>query len=93
MKIQRAAPVNELLAKLIFLMLPTAVVSYFLLENVNHYYSILQNQALQQAGYFAAGMGIAAVIYSFRVRFLPTYIVLCAGQRLFGAGQIQQRRI
>ena len=76
MKIQRAAPVNELLAKLIFLMLPTAVVGYFLLDNVNHYYSILQNQALQQAMYFAAGMGIAAVIYSFRVRFLPTYIIL-----------------
>ncbi len=77
MKIQRAAPVNELLAKLIFLMLPTAVVGYFLLQTVNQYYSILQNQAFEQAIYLAAGMGIAAVIYSFRVRFLPTYIILC----------------
>ncbi len=76
MKIQRAAPVNELLAKLIFLILPTAAVSYFLLQNVNQYYSILQNQALQQTAYFAAGMGIAAVLYSLRIRFLPTYIVL-----------------
>jgi protein-glutamine gamma-glutamyltransferase len=76
MNIQRAAPVNELLAKLIFLILPTAVVGYFLLVNVNQYYSILQNQALQQTIYFAAGMGIAALFYSFRFRFLLTFIIL-----------------
>lgn len=79
MNIQRAAPVNELLAKLIFLLLPTAVVSYFLLINVNQYYSILQNQALQQAIYLAAGMGIAAVFYSFRFRFLIPFILLILG--------------
>ncbi len=79
MNIQRAAPVNELLAKLIFLILPTAAVSYFLLINVNQYYSILQNQALQQAIYLAAGMGIAAVFYSFRFRFLFTFILLIIG--------------
>ena len=79
MNIQRATPVNELLAKLIFLILPTAAVSYFLLLSVNQYYSILQNQALQQALYFAAGMGIAAVFYSFRFRFLPTFILLIIG--------------
>src|SRR5579872_2782652 len=76
MNIQRAAPVNELLAKLIFLILPTAAAAYFLLVNVNEYFSILQNQALQQTVYFAAGMGIAALIYSFRIRFLPTFILL-----------------
>ncbi len=79
MRIQRAAPANELLAKLIFLILPTAAVGYFLLVNVNQYYSILQNQAFQQAVYFAAGMGIAAVFYAFRFRFLPTYALLVFG--------------
>ena len=79
MRIQRAAPVNELLAKLIFLVLPTAAVGYFLLVNVNQYYSILQNQAFQQAIYFAAGMGIAAVFYAFRFRFVPTYALLIFG--------------
>ena len=77
MNIQRATPVNELLAKLIFLILPTAAVYYFLLDNINQYYSILQNQAFMQAVYFAAGMGIAAVVYSFRFRFLPTFAILC----------------
>ena len=79
MDIQRAAPVNEFLAKLIFLILPTAAVSYFLLINVNQYYSILQNQAFQQALYLTAGMGIAAFFYSFRFRFLFTFILLILG--------------
>src|SRR4051812_45539148 len=47
MNIQRASPVNELLAKLIFLILPTAAVCYFLLVNANQYFTILQNQAVQ----------------------------------------------
>lgn len=78
MRIQRAAPVNEWLAKLIFLALPSAVVSYFLLQQINEYYSVLQNQALMQSLYFAAGMGGAAVLYAFRFRFLPTFLALLA---------------
>lgn len=78
MNIQRAAPVNELLAKLIFLILPTAAISYFLLVNVNQYYTILQSQAIQQTIYLAAGMGIAAVFYSFRFRFLFPFLALMA---------------
>jgi transglutaminase-like putative cysteine protease len=78
MNIQRAHPVNELLAKLIFLMMPTAAVSFYLLANINLHYSILLNQAAAQSLYLAAGMGISAVIYSFRIRFLPTYLILIA---------------
>ncbi len=76
MRIERAAPINEMLAKLIFLILPTAVAGYFLLVSVNDYFSILQNQAMQQAIYFAAGMGIATLFYSFRFRFLPVFLAL-----------------
>lgn len=76
MNIQRATPVNEFLAKLIFLLLPTAAVGYFLINGLNEQYVILQNQAWLQSLYFAAGMGIAALIYSFRIRFVPTYAVL-----------------
>ena len=79
MNIQRATPVNELLAKLIFLILPTALVSYFLLWNANQYFSILRDQALQQTIYFAAGMAGGALIYAFRFRFLPTFILLVLG--------------
>lgn len=76
MRIQRATPVNEFLARLIFLILPTAAVGYFLLDNINQYYAILQNQALQQTLYLAAGMGLAALMYSFRFRFVPTFAIL-----------------
>ncbi len=78
MNIKRAAPVNELLARLIFLILPTAVIGYFLLVNINHYYSILQDQAIQQSIYLAAGMAVAAIFYSFRFRFLVPFIILLA---------------
>lgn len=76
MNIQRAALINELLAKLLFLVLPTACVGYFLIWNANEYFAILQNQALQQSGYFLAGMAAAAVLYAFRFRFLITFTAL-----------------
>lgn len=76
MNIQRATPVNEFLAKLIFLMLPTAAIGFYLLNSLNVRYAILQNEAWLQSLYMAAGMGAAALIYSFRIRFVPTYAVL-----------------
>ena len=76
MSIQRATPVNEFLAKLIFLMLPTAAIGFFLLYSINIRFAILQNESALHTIYFAAGMGIAALLYSFRIRFWPTYIIL-----------------
>lgn len=76
MRIQRATPVNELLAKVIFLLLPTLLVCYFLLWNANQYYTILNNQTWQQALYVALGMGSSALLYSFRFRFLPSFLIL-----------------
>jgi protein-glutamine gamma-glutamyltransferase len=79
MNIQRATSVNELLAKLIFLIVPTVGVGYFLLWNANTYYSILQNQALQQSTYFLLGMVGALVFYAFRFRFISSFLVLLLG--------------
>jgi len=78
MNIQRATPVNEFLAKLIFLILPTAVLGYFMLWHINQYYSILNAQSFKQSIYLAAGMGIAAFVYAFRFRFLPTFAIVMA---------------
>jgi protein-glutamine gamma-glutamyltransferase len=92
MQIQRAAPVNELLAKLIFLILPTALVAYFLLWNANEYFGIIgdpnrglfsflppiANMTLQLSLFFTAGMAASAIFYSFRFRFLPTFLILAA---------------
>src|SRR4051812_11271056 len=79
MKIQRAAPVNELLAKLIFLILPTVAAGYFLLVNVHQYYAIPNSTAPRQTLYLAAGMGLAALFYAFRIRFVPTFVLLIIG--------------
>lgn len=79
MKIQRATSVNELLARLVFLIVPTAAVGYFLLWNANNYFAILQNQALEQACYLLAGMAGAAIFYTFRFRFLITFAALITG--------------
>ncbi|MCB0699102.1 MAG: transglutaminase domain-containing protein [Chitinophagaceae bacterium] len=79
MSIQRATPVNELLAKLIFLILPTAFIGYFLLWNANEYYSFLEENAIQQALYVMFGMTAAAIFDAFRFRFIPTLAILIAG--------------
>lgn len=57
-------------------MLPTAALGYFLLLNANQYFTMLQNLALQQTLYFSVGMGLAALFYSFRFRFLPSFVAL-----------------
>ncbi len=76
MKIQRAAPVNELLAKLIFLILPTAAVGYFLIWHATDFNTLIKNNAPELALYFAAGMGLSALFHAFRFRFLPVFIGL-----------------
>jgi len=93
MNIQRATPVNELLAKLIFLIFPTALIGYFLLWNVSQYFGIIgdpssgllsnlpaiANTTIQLALFFTVGMAGSAVFYAFRFRFLPTFALLVLG--------------
>ena len=93
MNIQRATPVNELLAKLVFLIFPTVLVAYFLLWNANQYFGIIgdphsgllsflppvANLTLQLTLFAAAGMAGSAIFYSFRFRFLPTFLLLVLG--------------
>ncbi len=79
---------NRLPAILILLLLPTAIAVYQLLLQLNEYFGVLQaqagiqsqfrfqNGALVQAGAFAAGMGLSALFYSFRFRFLPPALLL-----------------
>jgi transglutaminase-like putative cysteine protease len=76
MKIQRAAPANELLAKLLFLILPTAFVGYFLIDNLANYYSFLQNSSIKWSLFLGAGMCASAIFHGFRFRALVPFIVL-----------------
>jgi len=74
----KTAAYSETLAKIIFLILPTLLLCYFLLWNANQYYSVLRNQGLQQTVYVGAGMVAAVIFYHFRFRFLPSFILLAA---------------
>ena len=87
MNIQRATPVNELLARLIFLILPTALVCYFLLWNAHDYFGIIgdlhtglfsflpaqANITVELTLFVTTGMVASALIYSLRFRFLPVF--------------------
>lgn len=76
MKIQGIPAAQETLARLLFLVMPTALVGYFLLWNANNYFSILQNQAPVQAVYWLSGMALSCIFYTFRFRFLTTFAIL-----------------
>ena len=90
MNIQRAAPGNELLAKIIFLILPTAVVGYFLLWNISQYFGVIgeagtglfsylpatTNISLIFSFFFLAGMVCSAIFHAFRFRFLVPFLLL-----------------
>lgn len=90
MNIQRATPINELLAKIIFLIVPTILVSYFLFWNLYQHYSLIAayqaaltgalphffNQVFLVTLYLGAGMLGSALVYALRFRFLPTAVAL-----------------
>ena len=78
MRIQRAAPANELLAKILFLILPTALVGYFLLQGLTGFYSLPINNSLQWAMAFGAGMVGSALFHGFRFRALLPFAGLIA---------------
>lgn len=93
MHIQRATPVPELLARLIFLVFPTACAAYFLIGNAGDYYGIIgdprtgllpwlppvANMTLQLTLFFTTGMVASAIFHAFRFRFLPVFLLLAAG--------------
>lgn len=76
MRIQRATPINDFLAKMILLILPTTIMSYVVLNIAIQYFSVLSNQAWNYTTMLAVGMVGSAVFYAFRFRFLPTFAIL-----------------
>ncbi len=63
-------------AQLLFLVLPTIIVAAFLLYQLNSFFSILSNQWTMQTIYFGAGLTIGSLIFSGRLRFLTSYLIL-----------------
>lgn len=67
-------------AKVLLLILPTWAVCFFILWTSGQYFAVIQqDQYMQQAVYIGLGMSAAAVFYSWRFRFLPTFAILLSG--------------
>src|ERR1700733_6847218 len=83
MKVQRAAPANELFAKLLFLIAPTAALACYLLYRL---YSYGHNQIFEYISFndsvvrwtllLTAGMAGSALFHAFRFRALVPFIAL-----------------
>ncbi len=65
------------------LALPTAVLVFYLLWNVNHFYAVLENEWFKQGWYFAAGITVAIIFYGYRFRFITTAIALFLAYYIF----------
>ena len=68
--------ITRFLAQVIFLLLPTSLVAFFILWNSHHYFTLLQDAWLTQTMYFSGGMLIAFLLAQCRLRFLPLFAAL-----------------
>lgn len=76
MAIRKVHNFKKVLAQVLLLALPTAVLIFYLLWRLNMYYAILENHWEKQGFFFLAGTVLAIVFYAFRFRFITTAIVL-----------------
>src|SRR5690606_22976024 len=67
---------RTILAKCLFLILPTLLACFFLLSSANQFYSILNDQSIRQTAYVGVGMITGIWFYHFRFRFLPSFLLL-----------------
>jgi hypothetical protein len=67
---------KKLVAQILLLGLPTAVLAYYIIWNANRFFNILENDWVQQGTFFAAGITAALIFYSFRFRFITTTALL-----------------
>ncbi len=67
---------KKVAAQVILLAIPTILLACYLLWNANRFYNILQNDWIKQGSYFAAGIILSIIFYSFRFRFVATTLLL-----------------
>jgi hypothetical protein len=65
------------IARLVFILIPTWVLSFLLLWLSNQYFAVIQQQQyLYQAVFLGLGMIASAIFYLWRFRFVPTFAIL-----------------
>lgn len=76
MRISRVHSWKKVLAQLMLLVLPTVLFFFYLLWDLNRFYTILENEWVKQGCYFMAGIVITTVFYAYRFRFITTAALL-----------------
>ncbi len=67
---------KKVIAQILLLALPTILLGSFYLKTANSYFSVLQNNWLNQSIYFASGLGTAILFFGYRFRFVTTTAIL-----------------
>ncbi len=76
MRIAKVHSWKKVIAQLLLMVVPTALLAFYLLWDANRFYTILQNDWIKQGIYFSAGLAMATIFYAYRFRFITTAAVL-----------------
>ncbi|MEZ5047237.1 MAG: transglutaminase-like domain-containing protein [Chitinophagaceae bacterium] len=76
MQLLKTNQITKLLAQLIFIVLPTIAIVFFCLWHISHYFTIIQDNWFRQGIYFSIGIVLSLLIYSSRLRFSVSFLLL-----------------
>ena len=76
MQIGKVHSWKKVIAQIVLLAIPTALLAFYVIWNANRYYNILENDWIKQGCYFTAGIVVAIIFYSYRFRFITTALLL-----------------
>ncbi|MCW3102781.1 MAG: hypothetical protein JWO09_1221 [Bacteroidetes bacterium] len=76
MSIGKVHSIKKMIAQLLLLAAPTAILFFYLLWDVNRFYDILENNWIRQGIYFTSGIVAAIIFYAFRFRFFTTAAIV-----------------
>ncbi|MDF2436887.1 MAG: hypothetical protein K0Q95_1263 [Bacteroidota bacterium] len=89
MPIGKVYSYKKMLAQLLLLAVPTAILFFYLLWDANLFYNILENNWISQGIYFSSGLFVAICFYSYRFRFFTTaffvFLFCYSVYKLFGS--------
>ncbi|MDQ6901941.1 MAG: transglutaminase-like domain-containing protein, partial [Bacteroidota bacterium] len=67
---------KKIIARLTLLIIPAIAIGAYLLWHMNEYYAVLESQWLTESFFLATGLFIGCIFYSFRFRFITTFLPL-----------------
>ena len=76
MKLTKKYSTKKIIARLLLLIVPAMAIGAYLLWHLNEYYGVLESQWVAESIFLAAGLFIGCLFYSFRFRFVTTFLPL-----------------